>query len=526
MTKEELIRRLKDIEWEDFEVKEARSELPKNIWETVSAFSNTSGGWIILGIRQKGKGFEVTGVDNAEKLEQDFLSTLRSQKFNTRLSVGTGQYDISGKKVLAFHIPSSVHKPVYFGSPANTFIRIGSVDQHATENEIMAMYHDQSFGIRSELAIPETDTDMLNPDSLHSYRNYLKTYNTLSAYEGLNDPDFCRQLSICNKNGELTYAGLLMFGKGQEVLRHVPTFCMDYVEIPGRSVAEADTRYSYRAPEQENLWETYQVVIRRLLTLADRPFRLNRLGVAEDDGRQFEIMREAWVNMLMHTDHFSPLRSCVHVFTDRIEFLNAGSFPIPPEKIYGTLYSSARNPTIAKLFRLAKLAENIGFGIDRLLSWKQLTGQNVNIRSERDFVCVTLYFNSDVVENIADDVVENVVSNVVEKLNDRQNKIIELLRQEPTLSASQLAQQVSSTLRTVQRDLARLRYLGIISRTGSDKKGFWTITNNRHNKEIWKEKLHLSPVPQAVSERPAPESSPQADTTSSSTAANLKRERP
>lgn len=265
MTKEELIRRLKDIEWEDF------------------------------------------------------LSTLRSQKFNTRLSVGTGQYDISGKKVLAFHIPSSVHKPVYFGSPANTFIRIGSGDQHATENEIMAMYHDQSFGIRSELAIPETDTDMLN----------------------------------------------------------------------------------------------------------------------------------------------------------------AGSFPIPPEKIYGTLYSSARNPTIAKLFRLAKLAENIGFGIDRLLSWKQLTGQNVNIRSERDFVCVTLYFNSDVVENVADDVVENVVSNVVEKLNDRQNKIIELLRQEPTLSASQLAQQVSSTLRTVQRDLARLRYLGIISRTGSDKKGFWTITNNR-----------------------------------------------
>ncbi len=430
MTKEELIRRLKDIEWEDFEVKEARSELPKNIWETVSAFSNTSGGWIILGIRQKGKGFEVTGVDNAEKLEQDFLSTLRSQKFNTRLSVGTGQYDISGKKVLL-----------------------------------------QSFGIRSELAIPETDTDMLNPDSLHSYRNYLKTYNTLSAYEGLNDPDFCRQLSICNKNGELTYAGLLMFGKGQEVLRHVPTFCMDYVEIPGRSVAEADTRYSYRAPEQENLWETYQVVIRRLLTLADRPFRLNRLGVAEDDGRQFEVMREAWVNMLMHTDHFSPLRSCVHVFTDRIEFLNAGSFPIPPEKIYGTLYSSARNPTIAKLFRLTKLAENIGFGIDRLLSWKQLTGQNVNIRSERDFVCVTLYFNSDVVENIADDVVEN--------LNDRQKRIIKLLRQEPTLSASQLAQQVSSTLRTVQRDLARLRYLEIISRTGSDKKGFWTITNNR-----------------------------------------------
>lgn len=86
MEREELIKRLKDIEWDDFEVKEARNELPKNIWETVSAFSNTSGGWIVLGIRQNGKSFSVHGVDNAEKLEQDFLGTLRSQKFNIRLS--------------------------------------------------------------------------------------------------------------------------------------------------------------------------------------------------------------------------------------------------------------------------------------------------------------------------------------------------------------------------------------------------------------------------------------------------------
>ncbi len=47
MTREELYKRLTDIEWDDFEVKEAKSELPKSIWETVSAFSNTSGGWIV-----------------------------------------------------------------------------------------------------------------------------------------------------------------------------------------------------------------------------------------------------------------------------------------------------------------------------------------------------------------------------------------------------------------------------------------------------------------------------------------------
>ena len=113
MTKEELIDRINDIEWEDFEAKEAKSELPKNIWETVSAFANTSGGWIVLGVKQNGKKFEISGVDNAEKLEQDFLGTLRSQKFNEPVDAKSMLYHIDGHKVLAFHIASSPHKPIY-----------------------------------------------------------------------------------------------------------------------------------------------------------------------------------------------------------------------------------------------------------------------------------------------------------------------------------------------------------------------------------------------------------------------------
>lgn len=70
MTREELIQKLSSLEWEDFEAKAANSELPKSVWETVSAFSNTNGGWIVLGVKQKGNEFEIEGVHNAEKLEQ------------------------------------------------------------------------------------------------------------------------------------------------------------------------------------------------------------------------------------------------------------------------------------------------------------------------------------------------------------------------------------------------------------------------------------------------------------------------
>lgn len=67
MTKDELINKLSDIEWEDFEIKEAKSEVPKSSWETVSAFSNSNGGWLIFGIKQNGKQFEIAGVENPEK---------------------------------------------------------------------------------------------------------------------------------------------------------------------------------------------------------------------------------------------------------------------------------------------------------------------------------------------------------------------------------------------------------------------------------------------------------------------------
>ena len=80
MNKQRLLQRLQDIEWDNFEVKKAENGLPKNCWDTVSAFANTSGGWLVFGVSQQGKKFEITGVSDMEKLEQDLGNTQNNQK--------------------------------------------------------------------------------------------------------------------------------------------------------------------------------------------------------------------------------------------------------------------------------------------------------------------------------------------------------------------------------------------------------------------------------------------------------------
>lgn len=387
MTEKELLDRLNDIEWDDFEVKEAKSELPKNIWETVSAFSNTSGGWIVLGIQEvkkKGKStYLVCGVNNAEKMEQDFTGTLRSQtKFNMPLSVSAKKYNIDGNMVLAFYIPSSPIKPVYFNNNlSNTFVRAGSGDQRATDMEILAIQRDQAFGSRSEIVVPGTRFADINPNSLQTYRRRVQQYNDSFLYNALSDEEFCSKLSI-TKNGCLTYGSLLMFGTRDAVQNAVSNFWIDYIEIPGISYKDALTRYTYRMQEQDNIWEYYQLLIQRLRNYVDNPFTAGPDGFAPDDNSQLYTLREGLVNMLAHADYFSPMHSTIRVYSNRIEFQNAGRFIIDLDKLRGQISSMPRNPSIIKFFRYAKLSENAGYGIDKILRWKELTGTEVTFDSE------------------------------------------------------------------------------------------------------------------------------------------------
>ena len=480
MTQDELIKKIKDIEWDDFEVKEAATALPKNIWETVSAFANTSGGWIVLGVKQMGEKFSISGVQNGEKIESDFLNIIRSrQKLNQLIAVKLKKYRIGNKLILAFYIPSSPFKPIYFSSEYNTFIRTGSGDRRASDFEITAMLRDQAFGTKSEQIIEESSLKMLNLDSLESYLEHVKAFNPEFPYSRLPTEKFCEKTGI-SKKGKLTYGGLLMFGKRDPIQYHVNNFWIDMLEIPGKNMGEAEPRYTFRMPEQENIWEYYNVLIQRLRTHIDAPFSTGPNGFSPDDNSQLYALREGLINMLAHADYFTPMHSTIRIFTDRIEFQNPGRFPFNLKDLRSQNHSIPRNPILIKLFRYAKLSENAGYGIDKMLSWEKLTHKKVKFKS--DFVLSTIIYYQ-VSKNFADKWDEPLNEPLNERLNEplthTAKELLKAIRNNPKATKEDFAKLIQKSRSTITRTIAKLIEHKLIMRTGSDKNGFWEIIQNR-----------------------------------------------
>jgi ATP-dependent DNA helicase RecG len=520
MTRDELLKHLTTIEWDNFEVKEAQSELPKNIWETVSAFANTAGGWIVLGVAEsKVNGqsqYSITGVHNAEKLEQDFITTARSRtKFNAVLNVAAKMYTFDGKIVLLFHILSSPFKPIYFNhNIENTYIRSGSGDQRATEMEIMALQREQAFGCKSELTIPGTSIADLSKQSLDTYRRTIANFNPEFPFNNLNDEDFCTKIGIVY-NGELTYGSLLMLGKWDVLRLHVRNFWIDYLEIPGTSFANANTRYTFRMQEYENLWEYYNVIIQRLRNFVDNPFTTGPNGYSPDDNSQLYALREGLVNMLAHADYFSPMHSTIRVFYDRIEFQNPGRFAIDLNSIGKVIASNPRNPSIIRFFRYAKLAENAGYGINKVLGWKKSTGEDVIFDS--NLTLTTVAYVRNIEENEPQNEPQNNRNEPQSEINAPQNdtnvpqnkinvpqngtnepqnngndskneppkrrmsqayrrqRLLDMMIFNKQLTKQELADIMGVNVSTIQRDLTELRKHHRIVWVGSSKKGHWEI---------------------------------------------------
>lgn len=192
-------------------------------------------------------------------------------------------------------------------------------------------------------------------------------------------------------------------------------------------------------------------------------------GFRDDNPEHLQALREALVNLIIHTDYFSRANPRIRVFSNRFEFFNPGSLPKKIEYILEEDFSLSRNPIIAKIFRFIRLAESIGSGFHKMIEgWEQYYGLEPVI--EGDFDYYKIIFPT-VTENAPDKLGEKLGV----RLGENEIKIIELMKYNKHITAKELSEYIKISTMAVDNNILKLKQKGILKRIGPAKGGYWKV---------------------------------------------------
>ena len=142
----------KYIENNRIEAKKSLGGLPHSIWETYSAFANTFGGIILLGVEEhKDKSFHPINLPNPQKLIEEFFYILNNTDKVSKNLLSDEDVNIitvDGKNIIAIEIPRAKRndRPIFIGGNiSESYRRNGEGDYKCTKEEISSMIRDASI---------------------------------------------------------------------------------------------------------------------------------------------------------------------------------------------------------------------------------------------------------------------------------------------------------------------------------------------------------------------------------------------
>lgn len=392
----------------NLECKKAEGKLPNALWETYSAFANTIGGLILLGVEENTKEvdhqkrFSFTSVTNPKLRLKEFWDTINSAKVSSNILVdaNVGVCNIEGADIIWIEVPQADYKnkPIYINDNINkgTFKRNHEGDYHCTEDEIKAMLRDaSSTGNDGSILIGYTMDD-IDMKSLESYRIEFQTNHPDHIWNSNKPEEFLKNMScyaLDRTTGKswLTTAGLLMFGKGLPIRERFDNIRMDYLDqtnlLPGSRWSD---RLTYDGMWENNLYNFMRLVMPKLVSGIKRPFKLEGM-VRVDDTPVHKAIRESVVNMLIHSDYLINGVLKIVKRDDGFLFSNPGGLKLSVRAIYDGGHSVARNPRIQNLLRMIGYGDNIGSGFPTILeSWKGENWRKPDLSQDEELHCVDL----------------------------------------------------------------------------------------------------------------------------------------
>ena len=346
------------------EAKKALGGLPHSIWETYSAFANTMGGVILLGVEEyRDKTFHPVDLPDPEGMTEKFFSVLNDTRFVSKNILSPADvtiHELYGKRIISIQVPRAprADRPIFLnGDTSLCYRRNGEGDYKCTPEQINAMLRDSKRKTQDMHVLTDCDLSVLSRESVVCYRSLLHSFASLS------DEELLIELGAAAvENGILhpTAAGLLMFAPQEKIKEYFPMFSLEY-DIGASEFSEKE------GLKTGNLFEFYFSACRHLAqtaaTLTTSPEELSRLCIA---------LREALVNCIVNADYRSPSCVSVKLFEGNIVFSNSGNMRITPNHALLGGISDPRNGVLAEMFRLISVGKRAGSGIPSIYKlWKR-----------------------------------------------------------------------------------------------------------------------------------------------------------
>lgn len=355
------------------ECKESLWHLPKALWETVSAFANTAGGTILLGVAEHRGRFKVVGLVDVEQQQHDLATGLRDV-LNMPVSahIQAHSYLVEGEErvVLSVYVPEALRyqKPVYIrktGLDKGCYKRVGSEDMPCSEDDLARFFQERALISPDMTPVPLARREELDPTQVRAFRQLLTARDPTARVLGYEDEALLEAYgALIHDEGHWrpTIAGVLMFGTPELIRRCFPAFLVDVIEIEGTEWVVSPTDRGASRSFQGPLMELARDILRVLRQEIPERFALTADEAQRMVDPMFVALREALHNALMHQDYRVYRPTQIRRFADRLEIENPGASLKDPDRL-GEPGSELRNPRIAEMFYDIGWVERKGTGI-------------------------------------------------------------------------------------------------------------------------------------------------------------------
>lgn len=380
-----LIDRLRKVggEVSDVEVKSAQGGLPKSIAETLSAFANTNGGLLLLGLDEQ-SGFAPVALNNPAKLRDD-LASAASSCLEPPLRISTDVIEIEGQALVVAEVDpvTSDQRPCYVesrGIANGSYVRVGDGDRRMTQAEIGLAIANRGQPRYDLEPVPQAAVADLDRAALA--RTLERVRQTSRAFRDVDESTALERLHVLvrdeHSNLVPSLGGLLTFGVYPQ--QYFPQLTMSVVVYSGEQTGPRFVDNPViRGPIPELVSETIAVLrrhmrVRSYVSAAGRHERLDY---------PLEAVREAVVNAVLHRDYSPVTRGTqvqVELHPDRLLVRSPGGLfgPVVVEDLGTEGVTSSRNSFLA-----AMLSDTYLPGSDRLVAENKASGVPAMIKELR-----------------------------------------------------------------------------------------------------------------------------------------------